>query len=144
MRKYHHFVSPVPGVIAIVLVAGASAAQGTGNPPVEQVVGFESFMTSREMWLSMFILIFGLAIIGVQFALLRGVVDRHISEIFKLFTVSLIIIGTLLLISAGFNSEQIAPALGLFGTIAGYILARSADELSRRSNGSPPEKGEDK
>jgi hypothetical protein len=144
MHRYLSSMWLMLTVITIILMPGSSIAQGIGNPPAQQIAGFESFMTSREMWLSLFILIFGLAIIGVQYALLRGVVDRHISEIFKLFTVSLIIIGTLLLISAGFNSEQIAPALGLFGTIAGYILARSADELSRRTGGSAPGEKEDK
>jgi hypothetical protein len=39
--------------------------------------------------------------------------------------VTLIIIGTLFFITAGFDSTQIAPALGLFGTIAGYLLGKT-------------------
>lgn len=105
------------------------------KPQSQQIVGFENFMTSREMWLSLFVLLFGLAIIGVQYLLMRSVVARHISEIFKLFTVTLIIIGTLLLISSGFSGEQIAPALGLFGTIAGYILAKSGDDRASNQSG---------
>ncbi len=41
------------------------------------------------------------------------------------FGVVLIIMGTLFVIAAGYSSVQIAPALGLFGTIAGYLLGRS-------------------
>lgn len=106
------------------------------NPPPQQTgIGFESFVTSREMWLSIFILVFGLATIGIQYLLLRQVVGQHISEIYKLFTVTLIIIGTLLLISSGFSSQQISPALGLFGTIAGYILATTtADGKQKRQS----------
>ena len=35
-----------------------------------------------------------------------------------------VIIGTLILVTAGYSNEQIAPAFGLFGTIIGYILGR--------------------
>jgi hypothetical protein len=124
---------------AITLFACATnviAQDIPGNPPGQNIASFSSFLTSREMWLSLFVLLFGLCIIIVQYLLLRSVVDRYVSEIFKIFTVTLIIIGTLLLIISGFSSQQIAPALGLFGTIAGYILARAnlkteRDDLSQ-------------
>jgi hypothetical protein len=102
------------------------------NPPGANIPLLGSFLSSREIWLSGFILIFGLAIVVIEYALLKPVVHDHISEIFKIFTVTLIIIGTLLLITSGFNSQQIAPALGLFGTIAGYILAKVETGQMRR------------
>jgi hypothetical protein len=37
-----------------------------------------------------------------------------------------VITGTLMLITCGYNNEQIAPAFGLFGTIVGYMLGRFA------------------
>ena len=46
----------------------------------------------------------------------------------RLLAVTLIVISTLFIITAGFDSEQIAPAMGLFGTIAGYILGRAIEK----------------
>ena len=47
------------------------------------------------------------------------------SDTLRLVTVTLIVVATLFALSAGFDSEQIAPAMGLFGTIAGYLLGRT-------------------
>jgi hypothetical protein len=42
----------------------------------------------------------------------------------RAFAITLIIIGTMVLICAGYSNDQIAPAMGLFGTVAGYLLGR--------------------
>jgi len=36
----------------------------------------------------------------------------------------MIIVGSLILISSGYSSNQIGPAMGLFGTVAGYLIGR--------------------
>jgi hypothetical protein len=87
-------------------------------------------ISDREFWLSVIILTFGTLIIVIEYFLLRGVIKEKTEEIARTYTVTLIIIGTLVLISAGLTSEQISPALGLFGTIAGYLLGRS-DRLNK-------------
>jgi hypothetical protein len=46
------------------------------------------------------------------------------SETLRFVTVSLIIVATLFVVSAGFSPDHVAPAMGLFGTIAGYLLGR--------------------
>jgi len=51
----------------------------------------------------------------------------------KLLAVTLIVISTLFIITAGFDSEQIAPAMGLFGTIAGYMLGRNSGKHEEAS-----------
>lgn len=89
--------------------------------------------SGSQFWLSIFILIFGTLTILIEYFLLRSVVKEKTEEIARTFTVTLIIIGTLLLISAGYTSAQISPALGLFGTIAGYLLGRS-DQKSKTKN----------
>ena len=45
--------------------------------------------------------------------------------------INLIVTGTLFLISAGFSAQQISPGLGLFGTIAGYVLGRRAGDTAK-------------
>ncbi|MDR6859854.1 hypothetical protein [Variovorax guangxiensis] len=131
-------------LLSLVLICtGEAWAQSTGeptsarpqatttsqiNPPPEvatgKAAGSVSLMSNREFWLSCVILVFGVFIILVEFYLLRAVVREKTEEISRTYTVTLIIIGTLVLISSGFTNEQIAPALGLFGTIAGYLLGR--------------------
>ena len=53
---------------------------------------------------------------------------------FAALAVTLIVVSSLFIITAGYSSEQIAPAMGLFGTIAGYLLGRyqetKGDEVS--------------
>jgi hypothetical protein len=90
-------------------------------------------MTSREFLLSGLILLFGLLVIGVQYFLLKSHAQRSPDEVTRPITVTLIIIGTLVLISSGFNNNQIAPAVGLFGTIAGYLLGRVQGRQDTRS-----------
>jgi UPF0716 family protein affecting phage T7 exclusion len=87
-----------------------------------------SLQTDKEFLLSVIILLFGTATIYLFYRLLHGL-NSSKEEATRMYTVVLIVIGTLLLISAGFSSQQIAPALGLFGTIAGYLLGR-ADRLT--------------
>ncbi len=105
--------------------------------------GTVSLMSNREFWLSVVILIFGVFIILVEYFLLKTVVKDKTEEIARIYTVTLIIIGTLVLISSGFTNEQIAPALGLFGTIAGYLLGRSdiksqKAESEKKNDATPP------
>lgn len=81
----------------------------------------------RELWLSYSILVFGLCVLIVQYLLLRKP-QRNAYEILQLLAINLIVTGTLFLISAGFDAKQIAPGLGLLGTVAGYVLGRKANE----------------
>ena len=102
------------------------------NPlPEGQTVG----QTIREQVLSIAILSFGLVVLGVQYLLLRNDPRRPAQEILQLLSINLIITGTLFMISAGLSAQDIAPGLGLFGTIAGYVLGRRAsDDAKTRSN----------
>lgn len=118
---------------SVKTLSAPAPAQSNAPPRGDaKVAGAVSLMSNREFWLSVIILVFGMFIIVVEYFLLRDVVKDKTEEIAKTYTVTLIIIGTLVLISSGFTSQQIAPALGLFGTIAGYLLGR-ADLKQRRS-----------
>jgi len=45
-------------------------------------------------------------------------------DILKTLIITIIVIGSLFLITAGYSNDQIAPAMGLFGSIAGYLVGR--------------------
>jgi len=94
------------------------AAPNVGAVPREFV-----FVSQREFWLSIEVLAFGLIVVGLQFRLLlRNGVKAE--EVLRVFGVTLILVGTLFTITAGFSAQDIGPALGLFGTVAGYLLGR--------------------
>ena len=48
--------------------------------------------------------------------------------------ITLIITATLFLITAGYDNNQIAPAIGLFGTVAGYLLGKSVNKNNTPAN----------
>jgi len=95
------------------------------NPPEPQGASKEwSYLSSREFILTLMVTILTLAALSMQFFLLRSISGFKPQDSLRIFGVILIILGTLFVIAAGFSSQQIAPAMGLFGTIAGYLLGR--------------------
>ena len=81
-------------------------------------------MSSFEFWLSVIVLTFTLLLISTQIWLIRShLLSPDLSQ--RALLVTIIIGATLFLITAGYSNDQIAPAMGLFGTIAGYLLGRS-------------------
>jgi len=83
--------------------------------------------TNREFWLSILVLAFGVIVIFVEFFSLRSRDQVGAGDVIRLYGVTLILVGVLFVVVAGFDVDQIAPALGLFGTVAGYLLGKSAD-----------------
>jgi hypothetical protein len=80
-------------------------------------------MTLFEFQLSIIVLSFGFVIVLIEVFLIKL---RRISseDSIKFITITLIITSTLFLITAGYSNNQIAPAVGLLGTIAGYLLGK--------------------
>jgi len=81
-------------------------------------------MSNFEFGLSIGVLAFGLILIVLEMHLIK---TKKISEelLVKFILITLIVTSTLFLITAGYDNNQIAPAMGLFGSIAGYLLGRS-------------------
>ena len=86
--------------------------------------------STREILLSFSVLSFGVLVIFLEFYLIKSVKDKIApQDILLIFTITLILVGTLFLIASGHTSQQIAPVLGLFGTIIGYLLGRETEKL---------------
>lgn len=121
--------SPVPTTAPTP--ASQSDGQGqpddSNSPPTKAELaapsGGKLILSEYEFWLSAEVLMFGLVVLVAEFLLLRRA-KITAEEALRVYAVSLIIIGTLFAITAGFDSTQIAPAMGLFGTMAGYLLGR--------------------
>lgn len=102
---------------------------GFNPPPTEKVdENSKKPMTGLEYKLTYAVLLFGFLIIAMEMVLTKlNKIDSHDS--IKFILITLIITGTLFLITAGYSNNQIAPAMGLLGTIAGYLLGKQKTEL---------------
>jgi len=94
------------------------------NPPPNGTGSAVAYLTTREFILSLLVLLFGSVVLIIEHVLLKKMVGVNAQEVARIYIVTLVIVGTLFLICSGFNSTQISPALGLFGTISGYLLGR--------------------
>ncbi len=139
-------------VLALACLAMAGSAVGADDLPVNEPTGFatggttgggqqaltgffSSGRTPYEFWLTVLIIAFGLLTLGIVLATFRKSVRIYAEQLLRFATVLIIVVGTLVLITAGYNNEQVAPAFGLFGTIVGYILGR----MSQPPAPEPPE-----
>jgi hypothetical protein len=109
-----------------------STAANEDQPPNEDQPAPTSsskghYPTSREFIITLLVSTVGLIALVMEFFMLRGLPKLKAEDILRVFAVTLILVGTLFFIAAGFDSTQIAPAMGLFGTVAGYLLGRSID-----------------
>lgn len=122
-------------VVTVAILASVGAALAQSNPSANAgniVVAAPPFYESREFWTTALILLFGLIIVAVEYLLLRNRQHDKVEEFSKFFVITVIIIGTLVLIGSGLDNNQIAPAVGLFGTIAGYLLGRTDRSMDNR------------
>jgi len=89
-----------------------------------------------EFWLTCLIITFGLMVLGLYINAIRNIHNRRPEDVSRALIVITVITGSLVLITAGYSNEQIAPAFGLFGTVIGYMLGR----MSQAAHGAPAEK----
>ncbi len=93
------------------------------GPPPEAAPGVGGWLSSREVQLATGVLLLGVFVIAAEVYLLgRGTASAD--DVLKILGVTLIIVGTLFVVAAGFSGNDVAPALGLFGTLAGYLVGR--------------------
>ena len=95
---------------------------GVNLPPVSgDLVPTKS---SQEVYLSFGVLLFGMIVVLAQ-AFIINKRQEPLSQSLKYLSISLIIVGSLFLVTAGYGNSQIAPIIGLLGTVAGYLLGRT-------------------
>ena len=102
----------------------------TANPPPitaepAETPTVKKIISSLEFWLSAMVLIFGLIVIFLEYLVFtKNNLKITSYNVLSIFTITLIVIGTMFLLTSAYSVRQIAPAMGLFGTIAGYLLGR--------------------
>jgi hypothetical protein len=93
-----------------------------------------------EVWLTLLIMAFGVIVLGLYIYAIRNLPHRRADDISRAVIVVSVITGSLLLITAGYTNEQVAPAFGLFGTIIGYMLGRMNQPPTAQPTETPPER----
>jgi zinc transporter ZupT len=81
--------------------------------------------TTNAATMSSIVLVFGLMICVLVMVLMRQ--GRNADSVLKVMGTILIIISSIFLVVAGYTDTQIAPVMGLLGTIAGYLLGKNTD-----------------
>jgi O-antigen ligase len=136
-----------------LLAAGASFVAGSAFADVSpnSIVGAGNLAdvlfkkTPYELWLTCLIIAFGLIVMGLYIYSIRGIADKRPEDVSRALIVITVVTSSLLLITAGYSNEQIAPAFGLFGTIIGYMLGRMSPARfgEKQDPTSPEDKGDD-
>lgn len=120
--------------IASLETAGSTNEKGVPSKISEYVA---PKVTTREYVLSLALLGFGVCVLVMEFMQFwRQRETVNAQDMLLVYSVTLIIVGTMFLIVVGLSATQIAPALGLYGTIVGYLLGRR----SNASETSTPQK----
>ncbi len=75
---------------------------------------------------------YSLIVLLVAAVIAKGL--KTAEQAIRLFTVVLIINSAVFFIVAGYSSQQIAPAFGLLGTMAGYVLGKSQENSKNQES----------
>jgi hypothetical protein len=75
-----------------------------------------------ELDLTKMILLFALLALLLLYLLVR--LERGTPFVLRIYVITILIFGSLLIVSSAYTTGQIAPVIGFFGTIAGYLLGR--------------------
>src|SRR5262249_32767915 len=97
----------------------------------------EWWTTRNAMTMSSVVLLFGLVVMFYAQQLIKK--EKSGDAILKIFGTMMIIISALFLIVAGYADQQIAPVMGLLGTIAGYLLGKETKDTTRDQHVTPPD-----
>jgi hypothetical protein len=81
----------------------------------------------NAMTVSSAVLVYSLVVLALATYLIR--LGKSSSSVLRIFGTILIISSSIFLIVAGYTSQQIAPAMGLLGTIAGYLLGKESSRI---------------
>ena len=114
------------GLLALPVLAAAGSGNQPLAPPVRPATMVDRVLTNPEIQLSLIVLAFGglLMVLEVVVALRSRFSDE---SVIRMMILTLVIVATLFTVTAGFSKEDIAPVIGLFGTIIGYLLGRQTN-----------------
>ncbi len=112
------------------MIALFSTPTPEAPPPSAQASHDTWWSVTNAMTMSSVVLIFGLVAMALATTLAMRKRQRPIEDmtILKIVAIPMAIVSALFLVVAGYADSQIAPAMGLLGTIVGYVLGRNHSE----------------
>ncbi|MDP4300331.1 hypothetical protein [Leptothrix discophora] len=120
------------------VVESSTTVQQAVDPSQVQGRAYKPTWWTAEsaMTMSSVVLIFGVFVLLLVTYLIR--IGKSSESVLRIFGTVLIVIVSVFLIVAGYDNNQIAPVMGLLGTIAGYLLGK---ETSKPASQDGPAKG---
>jgi flagellar basal body-associated protein FliL len=122
--------------ILILLILFITLASGATPPAPQKTIADPSttndqkdikrILSEREIYLSIIVILFGLILVILTVYIAHGNNRGWDQEATRIFSFSVVITAGLFLMTAGYDSEQVAPMFGLLGTIVGYLLGKSS------------------
>jgi hydrogenase/urease accessory protein HupE len=121
------------GLLAWIGVQAQTIPPPTDNLPVKSpepitpgnamdVAQVGSLHTLNETTLTLAIFIFGAVALWLLYLLVR--IEKANPFVLRIYVITILIFGSLLVVANAYTTNQLAPVMGLFGTIAGYVLGR--------------------
>jgi hypothetical protein len=110
-------------------------AQENKSAPEASETDLVGIWRRSALTLGLSVLVFAVILIGANFFIMVKSQRYWSDRSFKAFALTLIISAGLFLIVIGFSDKQLAPMMGLLGTLAGYILGASAGESDKTLTG---------
>ncbi len=77
---------------------------------------------TNSMTISAVVLVFGLLVILLATYLIKN--GKNAEAVLRIYGTILIVVASVFLVVAGYTDTQIAPVMGLLGTIVGYLLGK--------------------
>ncbi len=100
------------------------ASQAQVSVPSRPEVAVTWWSVTNAMTISAVVLLFGLIVLLLATYLIR--IGKSSESVLRVFGTVLIIVIAVFLVVAGYTSDQIAPVMGLLGTVAGYLLGKDS------------------
>jgi hypothetical protein len=101
------------------------------------------FRANFQLILTGIVTVFGVLSLVLVALIFKQSIASEADKIVRLVIVVIVVSASLILITAGYSNQQIAPAFGLFGTIIGYILGSSGRKSSSAGNNQPVNQTDD-
>ena len=95
----------------------------------------------HELDATLIVLAFGLIALFLLYMIVRS--DRTREFELRIFIITILVFGSLLVMTAGLGQDQLTPVIGFFGTIAGYVLGggKLGENSPHSSNERPNDRG---
>jgi len=104
--------------------APAGSVNDLDSPTVPETRKFGFVFTNDENGLILMLMIFTVIILIIQRISLPA--QFTMSDVTRFYSITMIVFGGLVLVVSGVTDSYTAPAFGLLGTVAGYVLRGSA------------------